>query len=167
MEAILVFTEKVRTLRGNDRVGWYRPESSDRSQVVMINGGVNELRASLFPVFLSELHMSELPKMIRIFVVPLTDPMREPTFYRTLVRIQGHRFEDKTFQAVIHTWGDAEVDIPGDYLKGEWAVLALSATAENPVRLLASVNVNAESAADLIFQNWELAPEPREDDGLA
>lgn len=77
--------------------------------------------------------------------------------YRTIIRLEA--IGQKTLWIHICAWKNKSflIDrsiVPEEFLQG------------NPKHLIARVNVGAEKASDLIFSDFEIAPEPDPNDGL-
>jgi hypothetical protein len=92
--------------------------------------------------------------------IPMT---RRP--HRVLIRITdlGEESGEEVVDAIVPSWNPKRaVRFPISLVKAE-----LRNTLTPDLRLFALVNIGAETADELYFGSFELAPEPDEDDGLA
>ena len=80
--------------------------------------------------------------------------------YRTLVRFNGFDPDREILDAVIHAWNpDQAVKFHADLLRHSLR-RSLTVDQHGSARVFARVNINAERAQDLTFDNFEEAPPP-------
>jgi len=95
------------------------------------------------------------------------DVSPERRTWRTFVRIVGQTGygPDLILRAIVPAWNAEEViDIPFSIIPPG---IIDEIVSRDGVRLFARVNIGAESAQDLFFDDFEVAPEPDPNDGLA
>lgn len=132
-------------------------ESSARGIMRQIDAEL--LRAYNLPIELERELVNYFAGYKRPGPISLTQikPSPEKRFYTSIIRIEGVRNEgnDKVVDAVVISWNPHQiVQFPISFIPQH-----LQDKLTLDIRLLARVNIGAETAEDLIFEEIELAPE--------
>ncbi len=125
------------------------------------------LNAYNLPMYLEQELIKYFDGYKRPGPIQLTQVKPAPTkrLYTSIIRIEKIRSEggNKVIDAIIVNWDPHQmVSIPMSLVP-----LNLQERLKQDIRLLAKVNVGARNAEDLIFEDIELAPEPKAYDRLA
>lgn len=147
------------------------PNNADRLER-LCKGIIRQIDAEILSAYNLPPHAER--ELIRYFdghrrpgPVALTHLQSSPTrrLYRSLIKVENIREENckKVIEAIVINWDPHQIV----HFSASLVPHNLEGKLDRDIWLLAHVNVGAGRAEDLVFENFELAPEPDPNDGLS